>query len=305
MPAAWNRKLLSESSTRYLSLVTLVDDIPIKFVKTGPGIFFCITVSEDGLRRIASAPIAEFLSSDMASSERLPGGGIVIGRIVEGAKDGTPNGAWPTVEDKPLEDHVNKAVSHFWHMIDHFGCWSSFNNFLATDIDYKLDAPDQLEQLRLEYWWLTGPLGKSYPTHKCSGYPNKGVFVRPSDGAIPIFSSDLYADMASQRYSREFQTRLVPEHIGCLGCFLQGLSGELGRQVISCGELNGQWRIKFYTCEKSQEHSDARHFWIRDDDGCSYALVGCKDAGRGPAWFERRWDSSGQWFRPECNPKPW
>jgi len=232
-------------------------------------------------------------------------GDIVVGRIGYSSSDSisVPD-CWPIVEDKKLTQFVEKAASYFWRFIDNFSAWQSFGHFLfeSTGYDVKSEAPDQ--QSALEYWWLTGQLNNSKPVHECAIYEDIGIFIHPKDGLLPIFSSSLYAGMASQKYSQAYSIELTPQDIGCLGCFLNGLSGELGRELLRGALLDDQWEIQFYSCLESEFYKNAKHFSLNDADS-QYALFRCKEDSDGPIWCEKTWDKDGSLFSPVCKPTEW
>jgi hypothetical protein len=296
-----NRALLSEMPVIDSFLEAIVDSIPAGFYRTQPGIHVCITVSERSLPNVAS----EFVIKLVQMENRLFGD-FVVGRIVGSADEqGYTSDSWPIVEDQDLRSFVLKASYRFWNLIDNFANWPSFSSFLLESISYDVENQNPNLQFPYEYWWLTGSLDESDLIHEVGLYEDIGVFIRPNDHILPLFSSRLFADMAAHKYSKKHAFNLESRHIQCLGCYLNGFTGEIGREVVRGALLNEQWEIQFYTCDESPSHETARHFFLMDGAIGSYTLFKCKEDGPGPIWCEKRWDFNYHFFDPACNLVKW
>ena len=221
---------------------------------------------------------------------------------------GNQTNALPYVESIPIQDLMTAALSRFWSLVDHFGGWPTFRDFLACASDYNVEADDPLQQPGFTYYWLAGPLNRhsrATGVNPCQIYPDAGVYVRPEDGLLPVFSNPFFAEAAARRLAARRRIELQPAGIECLGCFLSGYSGQLGRKVLKGALLDEQWPIRFLTCAESPGLRDARHFILEDGNMGTYALAGCAGKGVSPIWCERRWDKANEWFDTACHPRPW
>jgi hypothetical protein len=286
-----NWDLLSCSMTLNAYTDTVVNHIPTMLVRTGDGICFVITVPEDAISQISSRDTERRLLTE----PRLAGS-VVVGRLISGRKD-TLNGIWPIAAgDTKLSNHIEKTADHFRGLIEQLGSWQSFSAFLAHDIGYDVSSKGPFQQLPLVYWWLCGEAEEGKPVHVPSVNEVTGTFVRPEDGALPVYTSSLFADMASQVYSRTYDLSLTPVQIACLGCYLHGFSNDVPENTVRTILLNDQWVIEQYVCK---EHHGG-HFFLSDGNEHRYVLIGCKDKGYPPVWCEKKWDVENRWFFPEC-----
>ena len=294
-----NWKLVAQSVTKNAYINTIVSGIPTLFVRTEEGIFFTLAIPKDELPKVCSRTTALLLMKS-----RPIAGRTAIGRFNE--REGRhPSGSWPLVDgDKDLIQYIEQSVKHLSGLVDNFRHWSSFNAFLKTEIEYDLKWMPVESQPPFEYWWLIGKTAPDRPVHKTPLYKDAGVFIRPGDNNLPVFTSSLYADMASQYYSQDYGIPLIPIRMPCPTCYLNGLGGFIGSEILKGALLNEQWRIRFFDCDE-QAYSSPTHFYISDTDGEDYALVGCSDTGTSPHWAIRKWGHDEQWFPKKCHPLPW
>ncbi|MFC2038822.1 hypothetical protein ACFLUG_03525 [Chloroflexota bacterium] len=268
-------------------------------MKAGDGISFIIAVPADDLAKICSERTAGLLSEKHTDTGRA-----IIGSFIE-RDPGTDPGAWPAIQgDEKLNEYIIESVTQFISVVNHFGSWTSFNDFQKIEIQYDAKSTPVLNQQTFEYWWLVSESKGDGPLHSIPLYENNNVFIRPDDRIIPVYTSGLYADIANRNYSLEHGIHLVPKPIHCPGCYFTGLGGFLGRQLIRGGLLNEQWQIHFFTCE-DHKYTSPSHFRITDTDGDDYELIGCPDKGTRPLWITRKWDQDEEYFSNDCNPLPW
>jgi hypothetical protein len=79
---------------------------------------------------------------------------------------------------------------------------------VIADVDGSIQ-----KQAPFKYWWLTGEKGSSAAIHEVNLYEIKCVFIKPDGNKLPVFTSSLYASMASQFYQQKFGIPLKPAHI--------------------------------------------------------------------------------------------
>lgn len=286
MKIEWkNWDVLKRLEAVNLYLDTVVEQLPVMFVKTGRGLKICITVPEDAIEQVVSSSRTQ----DRLMMEPRIFNHIVIGRIWQEENEDKPK-YWSLLNDKKLQAFVDKTVNHFSLLISKYSQWDSFTSFLRHDINYDPLEKDPLKQVPLEYWWLTGKIGKGSPCHKIPLYENVGVYVDPETGILPVFSGSLYAGMASVTSGSTNNTSLIPQKIPCLGCWLYGMFMETKRGLIRDVCLNDQW---IFDCKIKE--GIGGYFFLNDDQ-FKYALIGCVDSGFGPVWGEKRWDTHNKWF---------
>ena len=294
-----NWELVTQSRTKNAYINTLVNGIPTLFLRTEEGMFFTLAIPKENLPDVCLGISELLLLKSRPIADR-----IAIGRFNK--PNGIyPSGSWPLVDgDKDLIRHVEQSVKYFSGLIDNFGRWHSFNTFLKTEIEYDVKMMPAEIQPPLEYWWLVSKSDGKKPVHETSRYKGAGIFIRPDDGNLPLFTSSLYADMASQRYSKDYALQLLPVRLRCPVCYLNMLGAYIGSEFFKGALLNEQWHIRIFTCEE-QTYSAPSHFYISDIDGEEYALAGCPDKGTTPHWVIRRWGHDEKWFPKKCKPLPW
>lgn len=294
-----NWDLLSKSPTINPYLYTIVKNIPTMFFKSGFGFYFLIIVSEEYLPEITLENSATLLKMEPRIA-----GDVVIGRFIKHPNGKSPEGWWPIADnDDLLKTFVGNSVKHFSHLINNYSQWPSFADYLFFDIDYNVELDFVKEQAGLTYWWLTSELIDNKIIHKVSISDEEGVFIKPHDGLLPVFTSSLYADMASQIWSKKYGVELEIRNIPCLGCILNALSNEIGPDKIRGAILNEQWNINFYKCAEKSRYGISMHFFLEDTK--KYSLIGCKEKTFAPIWCERKWDVDHRYFAPSCNPVEW
>ncbi|MBI2849545.1 MAG: hypothetical protein HYX80_00700 [Chloroflexi bacterium] len=293
-----NWDLIAESATRNTYIDTVVNGIRTVFIRTTSGAFFTLAVSQDNLSEICSDRAANLLMKETNIAGR-----VIIGRLVLN-NTGPPSDCLPTADDESLRQHIRQATAHFANLVEHFGRWASLNEFMKAEIDYDASEMPLEVQPPFEYWWLVGKTEADKPVHQTPLYRDAGVFIKPGDGNLPLFTSSLYADMASRHYSRDCGTRLIPVKVRCPVCYLNGLGGFIGSEVFKGALLDERWQIRLFTCQE-QNYSAPGHFYISDFDGEEYALAGCPDRGIRPHWVIRRWGHDERWFPKKCNRLPW
>ena len=289
-----NWKLVEQSNTRNACVNTFVNNIPVTFIRTENGLLFTLAVPEEYLPRIC-ARITELL----LKRSRPIGTRYAIGRI------NRHDGGFPLMDgDKDLNQFIKLCAGQLSLLVENYGCWQSLNELMKVELGYLVKLmPDDM-QPAFEYWWLVGSMADGRPVHETHQYKDIGIFVRPEDGVLPIFTSSLYADMASQLYSEVHGLRLLPVRIPCPSCYLSGLGDVLGSEILRGAILNEQWRIRFFTCDE-KFYSSPSHFYISDSDGEEYALAGCPDKKMPPHWVIRQWGHDEVAFPKKCKPLPW
>jgi len=278
----------------------VVRGVPVLFQHIGPEVM--LLVDEADAAKVSPAWAA------FAKLDPQPFGGLaILGRAFYDER-GCQAEAWSVLECEETNTMMTVALSRFWSLVDCFGAWASFKGFLANACDYDVAVDDPLQQPGIGYYWLVGRLNrqnKAAGVSPCGIYSDAGVFVRPEDKLIPVFSNPFFAEAAAHRLAASRRIELQPAGIECLGCFLSGYSGQLGRKALTGALLDYQWAIRFLTCAESPGLRDARHFILDDGKIGTYALAGCAGKGVSPIWCERRWDKANLWFDTTCHPRPW
>jgi hypothetical protein len=264
------------------SLTTSINGTLTMVIKTANGFPFTVCVSPDMVSRITTRQVAELLTREITLFSRT-----VIGRIARTVYDpGPEEGFWPQIKDEYLNQHLTATKEQFWRLIDNYGKWDSFAEFLRADIGYDIDASEVSEQVPLEYYCLVGRRNSSKTLHPYAKYKKQslGVFVDPAAKTIPIYTSSLMADISAQNYREQYGVNLLPNSILCLGCFLYSFVKENGCKVVENGLLNDQWQVSFFNCHKEKSKTSQRYFKLQDKTGEQYTLVGCPDTSN-PVWF--------------------
>jgi len=280
-----------------------IDDIWIRFVRTGEGIQFCITVPEDSLGALVKPDIEAMLLVE----ERMEGD-VVIGRIW--SEDGSveklsiENSFWPIVDVPDLDAIVRGMASVFFDLVGNLSKWGSLAKFLQVSMDHDVREASPSSQTGFNYWWLVGPEAADHIVPLALYGGESGVFIRPQDKLLPVFSSSLFAAIAAKTYDEDDLLNLTPMPIKCLGCFFNGSTKEIGRDRMAGAILNEEWKIRFLRCDEDPSGQSAGHFEIIDADGLEYNLAGCFEAGVPPVWIERKWADE-IIGTLTCSPKPW
>jgi hypothetical protein len=250
-------------------------------IKTANGFPFTVCVSPDVVSRITTRQAAEILTREITLFSRT-----VIGRIARSAYDLAPEeGFWPQIKDQYLHKHLTATKEQFWRLIDNYGRWESFADFLRADIGFDVDSHEVSEQMPLDYYCLAGRVSSSETIHPYSRYKKQslGVFVDPADKTIPIFTSSLMADISAQNYREKYGVNLLPHSIQCPGCFLYGFMQENGCEAAESGLLNDQWRMNLISGDQAHHQKESHHLTIEDCTDKRYTLAGCHET-LGPVW---------------------
>ena len=296
-----NRNLLAKSVGERTFLYLIAENIPVTFQKTGYGDFIVITVPDDFISYIVNDKTVELLRMEKKVRNDIVVGGITYFFTGSDVKFRSV----PTVNDFELSFFVESTSKKFWRLIDNYGGWPGFDSFLLTNANYDVEQDSIEKQYPFSYHCLTGPLDDSGFIMECEIYEDSGVFVRPGDRLIPVFSNGIFADISAYEYSKKYSVNLTHHYIDCFTCFLSWVSGKLGPDKIRGAYLNNQWKLKFYSCLENESCSSSKHFYLNDENGHQFALIGCEDQGNFPVWCEKRWDSDGKWFNPECKTVEW
>ncbi len=276
-----NRIKLISSPTSMASLTTKINGTLTMVIKTANGFPFTVCVSPDVVSRITTRQVAELLTREITLFSHT-----VIGRIARfGYDPGPEEGFWPQIKDEYLHKHLTATKEQFWRLIDNYGKWDSFADFLRADIGYDVDSNEVSEQMPLEYYCLAGRHNSSKTIHPYAKFKKQslGVYVDPADKTIPIYTSSLMADISAQYYREKYGVNLLPHSIQCLGCFLYGFMKENGCEVVESGLLNDQWQVSFFNGDEENPKNNSRYFKLQDKAGEQYTLIGCRDTSS-PVW---------------------
>lgn len=301
-----NRRLLAASDRCGINMDAVIRSpmVQVVYYKQRARGGFLICLEESELQRIISHP---------ASRERLRNGSNGFDRVVlaEFSPDVNDRGDYSLLlalgGDRELEVFCHKAVNRFIGLVDVYGSWPSFGQFLAVEGHYDVDAYLPTRQIPLDYWCLVGDLTEGNEVHsvRCFGH-DTGLYIDPETAEVPVFTSAIFADLAAQAILERRGLSLEPRHLPCLPCYLTGMHNDLPKGLTEGARLNGQWAIDCYSCAQSLTpgHGWVGHFYIQDD-GRSFALCGCSDKKVPPVGWERRWDASGTLFSPPCGKTSW
>lgn len=271
---------ISNLGTKSSYINILVNGIQTLVIKNANRLSFSISADEETIHKFFTRQEIEFFSRESS----VPGG-IEIGRYMP-RKDTSTSGEWYFLKkDTRIEKHVELTVSLFFKLVDNYQNWPSFREYLKSENQPDAELSHSGNQYPFEYWWLTGKRETSVTIHDVLLYQDSGVFIRPEDNKLPLFTSSFYAEMAAFHYSIKYNTRLTPSFIYCPTCFLTGTGALLGNRILSGGILNEQWNIRFQTCDEMMNTAPC-YFCIDDSDGNNYELVGCNDAGTEPLWVQ-------------------
>lgn len=270
-----NRVKLISSPTSMASLTTRINGTLTMVIKTANGFPFTVCVSPDMVSRITTRQAAELLTREITLFSHT-----VIGRIARSGYDlGPDDGFWPQIKDEYLHKHLTATKEQFWRLIDNYGKWESFADFLRADISYDVDAHEVSDQITLDYYCLSGRVNSSKTIHPYTKFKKQslGVFVDPADKTIPIFTSSLMADISAQNYREKYGVNLLPHSILCLGCFLYGFVKENKGDVVESGLLNDQWRVNLFNEDQDHQQIKSHHLMIQDCSEKQYTLTGCHE----------------------------
>lgn len=276
-----NRAKLISCPTSMSSLVTSINGTLTMVVKTANGFPFTVCVCPDKVFGITTRQIADCLTREITMFSHT-----VIGRLARPGFDLSPDeGFWPQIKDEYLQKHLTATREQFWKLIDNYGKWDSFADFLQADIGYDVDTDIIAEQTPLEYYCLVGRIRSSKTIHPFAKYKKQslGVFIDPADKTIPLYTSSLMADMSAQHYREKYAVNLLPNSILCLGCFLIDFRKENGRKVLAGSLLNDQWPVDFIHCDEQRERKVDWHIVLQDNSGAKYSLIGCPET-YSPVW---------------------
>ncbi len=266
-----------EAKNSYISV--LVNGIQTLIVKNGNNLSFLLPVDNESIHGLLTREEINNLSNNSGVAGR-----IEICKFLPG-KVNNPGNKWYFVNNNPvIKHHIELAVSQFFQLIDSFQNWPSFTDYLNYENQADASPSTPEKQIPFEYWWLTGKQELNTPVHDVLLYQDLGVFIRPEDNRIPLFTSSLYADMAGYHYSLKYKVKLTPSIIYCPTCFLTGISALLGNRSLSGGLLNEQWDIRFFTCHELMNTVPCS-FFIDDTNGSSFELIGCTDTEIEPVWL--------------------
>jgi hypothetical protein len=318
--AILSREALAHLPAFPLQSGTWIDETFVVYEKTSSVLSFTMSVHEEQLDGIVENPGARAaLEADLAES----GSGqrtVVVGRyyagdaISESARVAAPETVtgmsaaslagvaasrgrgsdsvwWPTVGDERLGEFVDQAARFLEARLESLGCWSSFAEWARCEAGSDLTATTRGRLTPLDYWWLVGETRDSDAVHAVPVYPPEyGLYVPPNDGMIRIYSCMMKAALAQVAYSGSSGLKLQSGPVKCLGCFLGGSAGTLGRATARGALLDECWRIEFVTCE-THGHDKPSHFSV-SDQGEDYDLVGCMDDGTAPVWIRHSWNTT-------------
>jgi len=268
-------------------------------VKNGNSLSFALSAEEETNDGFFTRQEREYFGKKSS----IPGG-IEIGRYIPVKNDTTAGDWYFLTNERKIKEHVELTVSIFFQLVDNFQKWPSFNEYLKSQSQKNANLPASEKQAPFEYWWLTGKRETNSTIYDVLLYSDYGVFIRPDDKKVPLFTSSLYADMAGYHYSLQHNVHLTPSFIHCPTCFLTGTSALLGNRLISGGLLNEQWDIQFYTCDELMNTAPC-YFCINDSDDTVFELTGCTDAGTPPLWVPDRAGSTDTRLSDRRNRIPW
>jgi hypothetical protein len=291
-------KAISTSNWTDAKHMLIVGGVPVRIARSDPGLHFQVTVLPDFMGQVASQQGVALIEAQ----EFIAGGGHVIARLKE--SKGTLC-IIPVLEtDEVLYRFSEIVISAFALSVESTGAWKSFSEFLRKTLDHDTEHADPNDQVGLDYWWLVGEFDTDGVT-ECGRYSDMGVYVDPTTGLVPVYSSSLIADIAPQEFHVQLGKRLMPQPIKCLGCFFSGFSGEVGRGSLRGARLDNQFPIQFFTCDESDGHVQANHFFVQGEGRNQFTLAGCPQGGNMPVWVTQKWDDDGQYFEPSCNITEW
>lgn len=284
-------------SSPYINII--VNGIQTLVAKNGDGRSFSLVVLEKDISDMSSHPDLD--------SHKVPSvipGGIVIGRFTLTETGTAADESCYFRNEQRVEEHMVLSISTFLTLVDNYQRWSSFEQFLQSESSAGSDNPTPDNQVPFQYWWLVGELKPGMPVRDTLLYDGMGVFIRPEDNLLPVFTSSLYADMAGRCYSRQHGVELVPCQIFCPTCFLTGISALFGNRILRGGLLNEQWKIHFYT-GAALEFTAPDLFRIQDSDGTDYDLTGCSDTGNLPLWVKGKHSGDEKFSGTQDKYVPW
>lgn len=259
---------------------------------------FLTTIWEGDLETIDPSPVAAMLFN-----ENLYEGGVVVGRVL--FADGLASYEfWPIVVSERLGQLVQRCASTLTKLIHGPGVTNSFRDYLFTRFEHDPQHDSPESQPSIGYWWLvTDAEGPDFSI-PVAIYQDSYLFIPQKDKLLRIYSSSMFASIASGGFSKELGCELRPEPIGCLGCFLTGSRNEIEREKVRGAILDDQWPITFTICDERTPMGPGGHYFLEDGSE-RYALVGCPDKGTVSVWVMSKWDRDGRFFNPSCNPLPW
>jgi hypothetical protein len=276
----------------------IVNGVPVRLVRTDPGLHFLVVVHPEFLEHVASGQGAALIKDP----NHIVDGGYAIGRLK--ADQNTLFCVAILETDETLVRFVQSVVSAFITSMETHGSWTSFSEFLKATLDHDPQALDPNHQVALDYCWLVGK-HETEGVIPCGLYSDMGVFVEPQTKFVPVYSSSLIADTVARGIYAKHEVRLMPQPIKCLGCFLSRFSGEAGRGTLRGARLDDQFVIRLFTCDESEDHVQSRHFFIQQVGQSEFALTGCFGDGTMPIWVARIWDDDGKYFEPDCGIVEW
>lgn len=294
-------ELLAASTTSGINMDTVIDPgYQVIFFKPTEETYFWVAMEDESvIEAIGNPDTVKALRDASAETD-----GIVVGVIRQNSDDPVDYRIEPTVGGDPdLMDLVIRIGERFWQLTDNYRAWDSFADYLLVDDGYDVNSTEPLRQVPLDYWCLVGS-GADEGNWYATFLPmDKGVFIYPDSHLIPVFTSAIFADIQAQEIFSAYGVRLSPQHLPCVGCYLCGIRGGLSAGILRGALVNGQWKMECYACGKHLRKGG--HLFLHDIDGNSYRLYGCKDMGTGPVWWEKRWDTTGAVFTPDCRPIRW
>jgi hypothetical protein len=272
----------------------------LNFTKNGSGPSFYTFIEENSLYKVCSKDTAY----QIKQNEQMIPNSYFIGSFEQGHKTEKKNWIGILHNDRILSKKFSEIVGYFDTFIDFYSQWPSFSQFLMNLFGHNTTKALFNQQTPLGYWWLIGDLEEKY-IHQNLLYNESGVFIRPNDGYVPVFTSSIFAEIACQAYKEQYSVELVPEPMKCLGCFLSGFSNEIGAEELRGAILDSQWEVIFYSCDQLHGNCQGKHFFLNDSNGESFALVGCTHESTPPLWCERRWDTNNEIFPSSHTLIPW
>lgn len=256
-------------------------DLPL-FEKNGPGLTFQILM--------ANGHIQERFGTRIASLLKASGSVCSEAQVIGQYKESSPYKWLPIIDDEELKGYVWLAVKAFLQYIDSMGNWHCFADFLNFCSSYDINlSRAKRKQYPFDYYWLTSRALSSKSVFNIGLDDGIGIYIKPENSVLLIYSSLLSASLAAESYSQKEGVSLQPGYISCLGCYLYGAVSTVGKQRLSSAILDDQWNIEFQTCAdrgcRENHPKDSFHHFRISNKGCIFQLIGCESHGTNPRWI--------------------
>jgi hypothetical protein len=205
--------------------------------------------------------------------------------------------SWSCIAGSP--DYVSRVAGSLTSFIENAGRWLDLATMFKVRYGYDPHLQEPAAQPTIRWFWLTVPLG-GHGANPVQFLEDAGLFVDPGQRLVPVFSNRIDAVRLAKSLKESHDLSLQMYDIPCLGCFLNGVAGELGRDALRGAILDGQWRIDFNTCDEHGARAPS-HFII-DEGAERYHLIGCAENGW-PRWAGQKW--MGKSFPMTCELEAW